>query len=233
MKVVKGLLKIVGVVAIVLVILGGVGWYLISSPGKTVDITWTEDDFNSYIEKGGIEFSENHASMEDILADNIVVTGKTDVAAIITNSELTAIANKSMNDNSVMKNVKIRCVGENKIEMSAVTGDLENIIEIFPELKKYEKYLKLAENKPIYMLSSLEYNQATNLFEGYTEEIYLGKVKLPTGEANDNLEVGGTAINKMLQNLEGFQVNSFKVTSDGFEFNGTIPTQVESLGNFE
>lgn len=233
MKLIKGLLKFLGVVVLVLVILGGVGWYLISTPGKTVDITWTQDDFESYIQKGGIEFTEDHASMEDILADNIRVTGTKDVDTLVTNRELTAVANQSMNENSVMTDVKIRCVGEDKIEMSAVTGDLTNLIEIFPELSKYERYLKLAENKPVYMISSLYYDESTDRFEGYTEAIYLGKLKLPTGEANDNLREGGTAINNMLGRLDGFSVNRFKVTAEGFEFDGTIPTKIESLGDFK
>lgn len=233
MKLIKGLLKFLGVVVLVLVILGGVGWYLISTPGKTIDITWSQEDFESYIQKGGIEFTEDHASMEDILADNIRVTGISAVNTLVTNQELTAVANQSMNDNSVMTDVKIRCIGEDKIEMSAVTGDLTNLIEIFPELGKYERYLKLAENKPVYMVSSLYYDERTDRFEGYTEAIYLGKLKLPTGEANDNLREGGTAINNMLARLDGFSVNRFKVTAEGFEFDGTIPTQIESLGDFK
>ncbi|MBN2797346.1 MAG: hypothetical protein JXR88_18190 [Clostridia bacterium] len=233
MRFLKGLLKFIAVVLAVVVVLLGIGWYMISTPGKTIDVTWTESDFESYIAKGGIEFSENHASMEDILAGNIVVTGTKDIDTVVTNSELTAIANKSMNANSVMKDVKIRCIGDNMIEMSAVTGDLTGLIEIFPELEKYEKYLKLGENKPIYMLSSLYYDEATQKFEGYTDEIYLGKLKLPTVEANNNLEDGGTAINNMLKKLDGFEVNSFKVTSEGFQFDGTIPTQIESLGKFK
>jgi hypothetical protein len=232
-KVIKGLLKFLGVVLVVIVILGGVGWYLISTPGKTIDITWAEEDFQSYLKKGGIEFNDNHASMEDVLASNILVTGTETINTLVTNRELTAVANKSMNENSVMTDVKIRCVGDDKIEMSAVTGDLSNLIEIFPELKKYERYLKLAENKPVYMISSLYYDENTKLFQGYTEAIYLGKIKLPTVEANDNLEEGGTAINNMLLKLDGFSVNRFKVTAQGFEFDGTIPTQIESLGDFK
>lgn len=233
MGLIKGLFKFIGILIILLVVVVGIGWYMISTPGKTVDITWQESDFESYIQKGGIDFSENHASMEDILAGNIQVTGTTDVNTLVTNSELTAIANKSMNGNSVMKDVKIKCVGDNMIEMSAVTGDLSNLIEVFPELDKYEKYLKLGENKPIYMLSSLYYDDSTGRFEGYTEEIYVGKLKLPTQEANDNLRDGGDAINNMIKKLDGFEVKSFKVTSEGFQFDGTIPTKIDSLGAFQ
>lgn len=233
MKLKKGLLIFLGVPVFVLAILGGVVWFLISTPGKTVDITWTQEDFQSYIEKGGIEFTEDHASMEDIFADNIKVAGLKDIDTLVTNRELTAIANQSMNGNSVVRNVKIRCVGEDKIEMSAVTGDLTNLTDIFPELAKYERYFKLAENKPVYTVSSLYYDESTKRFEGYTEAIYLGRIKLPTVEANNNLRYGGTAINNMLLKLDGFAVNSFKVTSEGFEFDGTIPTKIESQGSFK
>lgn len=233
MRFLKGLFKLVLALMIVLVVLVAFGWYMISTPAKTIDISWAESDFESYLAKGGIEFSENHASMEDILAGNIVVIGTADIDTLVTNSELTAIANKSMNGNSVMKDVKIRCIGDNMIEMSAVTGELTNLIEIFPELEKYERYLKLGENKPIYMLSSLYYDANTNRFEGYTEELYIGKVKIPTEQANDNLRDGGDAINNMIRKLDGFEVKSFKVTAEGFQFDGTIPTKIESLGAFQ
>ena len=233
MKFIKGLFKFLLSIVLVIAVAAGVIYYLISSPAKEVDVTYTEKDFESYLEKGGIIFDENHASAEDFFAGNVATIGEVPVSTVVTNEELTAIANKSMNENSVMKNVKIKCIGEDEMIMSCELGDISPLINQFPFLERFERGLKIVENKPIYMNATLFYDENTQKFDGVTKELYVGKVKIPTGQANDNLRPGGTALNRAIKNLEGFSVNSFKVTEEGFNFDGTIPEKIESQGNFE
>jgi hypothetical protein len=232
MRFLKGLFKFLMVVIIVLVVAAGAVYYLISSPAKLVDVTYSEQDFQSYLAKGGIDFNDNHASAEDFFAGNVIARGKTPVTAVVTNQELTAIANRSMNENSVMKNVKIKCIGDDELVMSCELGDIGPLIEQFPVLEKFRAGLKLVENKPIYMHATLFYDENTQKFDGVTKELYVGKLKIPTSQANDNLEAGGTALNRAIKNLNGFSVNSFKVTEEGFDFDGTIPETIESAGSF-
>lgn len=227
----KGLFKFILSLIIVAVILAGAAYFLISSPKKVVETNWTHEDFQSYITKGGIDFDDSHASAEDFFANNLVAYGEVAVNATITNEELTAIANMSINENSVMKDVNIRCHDNNEIEMSAVIGDLTPLIAQFPILEQFEIGLKLIQNKPIYMYSTLYYDKSTGLFDGVTEELYIGKVKIPVERANNNLRPGGTAINNAIKQLEGFSVNEFEVSSEGFKFDGTIPEKIESAGN--
>jgi hypothetical protein len=232
MKFLKGLFKFLIGVIVVLVIAGGAIYYMISSPAKAVDVTYTESDFQSYLEKGGIVFDDNHASAEDFFAGNIRASGQTQVNAVVTNQELTAIANRSMNENSVMTNVKIKCVGDDELIMSCEIGDIGPLIEQFPFLERFETGLKIIENKPIYMHATLFYDEATQKFDGVTKELYVGRIKIPTTQANNNLEAGGTALNNAISNLNGFSVNSFKVTEEGFHFDGTIPENIQSAGSF-
>ncbi|BEP29970.1 hypothetical protein [Helicovermis profundi] len=231
MKFIKSLFKFVFGTILLIVVLVGVAFYFISSPKKTIDITWTKDDFNTYVNKGGITFDDSHASVEDIFANNLLTEGITNVNATFTNEEASAIANMSSNGNSIIKNVKIHCLGNDELEASAVIGDITPLINKFPALKKYESALKLIENKPIYAHSTLFFNKSTGLFDGVTKELYIGKVKIPTDKANDNLKYGGSAINKALKQLKGFSVKKFKVTSEGFKFDGTIPKKIESAGS--
>ncbi len=226
----KGFFKFIIGLIIILVIAFIAIFILISSPKKNIDVSYTSEDFQSYVEKGGIVFDEKHASMEDIFANNIIVTGTTYVNTTITNEELTAVANQSMNDNSIVKDVKIKCNDNNEIEMSCVVGDISPLINEFPFLEKYEAGLKLIENKPIYMNSTLFYDHNSREFGGVTSELYIGKVKIPVDQANDNLRPAGTQLNSMLKQINGFSVNDFQVSSEGFKFDGTIPQKIESAG---
>jgi hypothetical protein len=217
-----------------IVLLGGlVLYFMASGSAKEIDVEWTPEDFSSYNEKIGNDFGKNHASVEDIFAMNIVSSGQMAVDDSVTDSELTAIANMSVNQNSVVHDVKINCLGNDEIEMSAIIGDLSPLIAQFPFLEKYETALNLLNNKEIYIYSTLYYDETTGLFGGTTKELYVGNIKMPVGRANDTLRPGGSAINGALQNLEGFSVNSFEVTEEGFDFDGTIPEKVKSAGSFE
>lgn len=233
MKVIKAfLLFILGAILFVAIIIG-VLFILISSPAKVVDTTWTQGDFDSYVEKGGIVFDDSHASAEDFFAGNIKGSGEVSVDAVVTDEELSAIANKALNENSVMTDISINCYGDEKIEMSCVIGDLTPLISMFPQLEQFEFAFKLLENKPIYMDATLFYDESTGLFDGTTKELYVGKIKIPLKQANDNLKPGGTVLNDSIKSLNGFSVNEFTVSDKGFNFDGTIPEKIESAGSFE
>ncbi|MBN2853455.1 MAG: hypothetical protein JXQ23_12035 [Clostridia bacterium] len=233
MKLIKGFFKfIIGLVILVVVIVA-VMYFLISTPAKEVKTEYTIEDFQSYLEKGGIDFDDSHASAEDFFADNVICSGQVTVDTVVTNAELTAVANMAFNDNSVMKDVNIKCLGNDELEASCVIGDLTPLISQFPVLKQFEAGLKLIQNKPVYMKSTLFYDQSTGLFDGVTEELYVGRIKIPVNTANDSLRPGGTALNDAIKKLDGFSVNEFKVTSDGFQFDGTIPEKISSAGSFD
>jgi hypothetical protein len=229
----KGFLKFLLFLVVVAVAGVGVFYFMISSPAKVVDVEWTQQDFVTYKEKIGNNFDDSHASMEDIFAMNFTTSGVIPIDEMVTNAELTAVANMSTNGNSMAKDIKINCLGNDEIEMSAVIGDISPLIDQFPFLEKYETGLKLIENKEIYMYSTLYYDEATGLFGGETKELYVGKVKVPISQANDTLRPGGSALNDALSNLSGFSVNSFEVTETGFDFDGTIPETLESAGSFD
>lgn len=233
MKLGKLILIIFVSLLVIIALVLGVGWYMISTPHTDLGVEWTEEDFQSYISKGGIEFDDSHASMEDIFAGNFTTEGVVSVNATISNSELTAVANMSANSNSIMKDVMIKCTGDDTIEMSGVTGNLSNLIKVFPELEKFKTYFTLGTNKPIYMKSTLYYDEENKVFKGTTKEMYVGKLKMPIKEANNNLREGGYVINDIIKTLDGFSVKSFKVTEEGFNFDGTIPKAIRSAGDFD
>ncbi|HPJ23071.1 MAG TPA: hypothetical protein PLH18_12035, partial [Clostridia bacterium] len=80
MKVIKALLIIL---LVLVIILGGIiatFFFMTGAPSsRVVDTQWTEADFNSYLAKGGIDFDENHASAEDMIAGNFRSSGEVPV----------------------------------------------------------------------------------------------------------------------------------------------------------
>ncbi len=230
MKFFKGLLIFIIVIVVIIAVIVGGALLVTSLPTKQIDVEWTEADYQSYLDKSGVVFPDEQASMEDMLSGNFIATGQVSVDAVVTNEELTAVANKALNDNSIMKDVKIKCNEDGTLETSCVIGDLGPIIENFPELEKFQGVLKLIKNKPVYMKSTLVYDKSTGLFEGITEELYVGKIKIPINTVLSGLTEAGSAGNSSMLNLDGFSVNDFAITGDGFDFDGTVPQSIESAG---
>lgn len=231
MKFLKGLLIFVVVIVIIIAVIVGGALIITGMPGKQIDVEWTEADYQSYLDKSGVVFPDEPATFEDMLSGDFIASGQMPIDTVITSEELTAVANKTLSDNSLMKDIKVKTNDDGTIETSCVIGDLGPIIENFPELDKYKSVLNLIKNKPVYMKSSLDYDKSTGLFEGTTEELYVGLVKIPVNTVVDGLRDAGTAGNNTTMSLDGFSVNDFDVTGEGFDFDGTIPQTIEAIGN--
>ena len=230
MKLLKGLLIFVIVIVVIIGVVVGGALIVTSLPTKQIDVEWNEADYQSYLDKSGVVFPDEQASMEDMLSGNFIASGKLAVDEVVTSEELTAVANKALNGNSIMKDIKIKCNDDGTLETSCVIGDLGPILENFPELEKFQGALNLIKNKPVYMKSTLTYDKSTGLFEGTTEELYIGKIKIPINTVLNGLTEAGSAGNNAALDLDGFSVNDFEVTGEGFDFDGTIPQSIESAG---
>lgn len=230
MKFLKGLLVFVVVIVVIIGVVVGGALLVTGLPTKQIEVEWTEADYQSYLDKSGVVFPEEQASMEDMISGNFIASGQLPVDVVVTNEELTAVANKAVNANSIMKDIKIKCNDDGTLETSGIIGDLGPLLENFPELEKYQGALKLIKNKPVYMKSTLTYNKSTGQFQGTTEELYVGKIKIPVDTVLSGLSDAGSAGNSSILALDGFSVNDFAVTGDGFDFDGTIPQSIESAG---
>lgn len=201
-------------------------------PTKDIDVQWNENHWESYLVKTGAEYTSEHASAEDMVANNIIETGVVPVDATFINEELTAAANKTTNDNSVMKDIKIKCNSDGTVEASCVIGSLKEIMESNPSLEKYSFIAGLIKNRPVYLKSTLSYEEGSGIFKGDTTEVRIGKLKVPVSWVAFGLEDVASATNKTLSSLGGFTVENFAVKSGGMEFKGTLPEQVDSDGPF-
>lgn len=223
---------LIGLVVALLVPLVVVGGVLLAVNGsKRVDVAWTEADFQSYLAKGGIIFSEDRASAEDILTGDFVSIGAVNIDTHVTNAELTAILNKAAKENSLLKDIRIKFRDDGRVEASAKIGDsLDMVFARYPQAKQYESYLNTFKGKTVYISGTLE-RVDNREFESWVEKAYVGLIPLPVGQTNSYLEVIGTEINNILARMDGFSAEEFSFDSTGVYFKGQVPKEIKAAGN--
>lgn len=232
----KGFLKfILSLLIIVVILIAGV-YAAVSIPKKKVEVAWTQADVQSYMQKAksnivagssaGDGSTVKPASLEDLLFNNFIAEGQVDVEGVLTSSEITAMANTVIRGQGIFKDIRMSCRDDGTIESSAYLGDgIKKIVNLFPEAKKYENVIKLAEGKPIYWRFSLE-RLGEKQFTGHTEELYVGQVPVPLPQAAPGLTEAGSAVNNMIAKIDGFSCESFDIDSQGMHFKGKIPDKL-------
>lgn len=224
----KGCLVAIIVAILIPILLVG-GCVFVLNGSRKVDVTWTEEDFQSYLAKGGITFSEDRASVEDLLGGNFTAIGSVDVDTRVTNEEITAIVNKAAKDTSFLNDIRIKFRDNGRVEASATIGDdLSVIFSRFPEAKKYEGMVNSFKGKTVYISGTLE-RVGNKKFEAYTEKASVGLLPLPVGQTNDYLEQIGTEINNILAGMDGFSAEEFSFDSSGMYFKGQVPQEIKGL----
>jgi len=217
------------ILLIVLVIAISVG--LLFLP-KSVDVSYTEADLQSYIAKGGITLNENSASIEDIFFGSYVSIGRQEVEGVITSEEATAILNEVANLNSVLTNIRVKFVADNTYIASAQIGnDLSMVYERFPATNGYEDLINTTlKGRSIYGEGTLVQG-ADRPFEADFKNISIGYVPFPVDQANNYGTYLGTEMNRIFDTLPGFSMESFKIDEEGLHFKGTIPTEIQGIGS--
>ncbi len=220
--------RILWTILLLPVVLVALLFALISFP-KGVNVKYGDADLNSYVTKGGIVLNDKSASFEDIFVGKYQALGEKKVDVTITSAEVTAILNKSLKPGSVLKNIRIRFVGENTVEASAsITNDFSQIYKLVPDAKKYDGYISMFKGKSIYAKSELT-KGAGSLFESKFQAISIGNLPIPVDQANSYGTMLGSAVNQALAKVPNFKVESFKIDAAGLHFKGTIPQEVRSV----
>ncbi len=225
----KGL-KIILVLVFIPVFLFTIFFVLLSVP-KTIAVDYSESDLQSYLEKTGVTFHDNNASVEDIFFKNYSASGSLEVEGTLTSAEATALANAVINETSILKNIKIKFAGEDRVIASATIGnDLSFAYNLFPIASQYKTIVDTVKGKTIYIETSLTH-QENNTFFAMMSSVSIGQVPFPVDQANDYGTEIGTILNDVLNSMPGFDVESFKIDADGLHFKGTIPEETQSLSD--
>ncbi|MDD5602857.1 MAG: hypothetical protein PHG48_02085 [Eubacteriales bacterium] len=227
----KGFFAFIGILVLIVAVIAG-GLYAAVSLPKKVDVTWTEQDLASYMQKARADIGTSGstgASMEDLLFGNFKSTGAVAVNEVITSQEATAMANSVMRGQNLIEDPRLGFRADGTMEASGYIGTgVSGLAEIFPEIKPYEEFLKYAEGKPIYWRYSLT-RVNNKKFDAHTEELRIGQIPIPLTQAGAGLVQAGTALNNMIARIDGFSCEALTIDEDGFHFKGTIPDKLEYI----
>jgi len=217
------------VLIFVLLVALGIGLFFIP---KSVSVTYSQTDLQSYIDKGGITLNENSASIEDLFFGTYNSVGRRQVEGVITSAEATAILNEVVNGNSILTKIRVKFVGDNKYIASAQIGnDLSAVYDRFPAAKDFEGIIdSTVKGRSIYGEGTLVKGDG-KAFEASFTNVSIGYIPFPVDQANDYGAYLGTEMNRIFDTLPGFSMESFKIDKDGLHFKGTIPTEIQGIGS--
>jgi hypothetical protein len=195
---------------------------------KSVDVSYTEADLQSYLQKGGIILNENSASFEDIVTGQYESIGVVSVDDYITSAEATAILNAVSSEKRVLSDVRVKFIGRDKVAASAkITADMSPVYEIFPAVKPFEALINTVVGRTLYLEMDLRQAQG-NSFEALLTSVSVGTLPLPIDQANEAGTQLGTFMNNLVSRVSGFNMETFYVDETGLHFKGTIPQEVQS-----
>ncbi|GEM_PF-2611435 len=227
-----------GLFLAIVLLLGGL-YAAISIPTK-VDVTWSEKDVQSYMKKAHVDIaakagsgtdakSLKPASLDDLLSDNFKTSGEIEVQDVITSAEATAMINTVTRSNGIFEDVKMKFRDDGTIEASCYLGkNLDELVKLAPQAKKYESLIRPFVGKPIYWRYSLE-RVSDKKFDAHTLDLKAGLVPVPLGPARSGLTEAGSFLNDMVQKIDGFTCKQLSIDSEGFHFKGTIPKKLEYI----
>jgi hypothetical protein len=225
----KGM-KIILVLVLIPVVLLTAFFILLSVP-KTVGVEYSDSDLQSYLEKTGVNFHDNNASIEDIFFKKYTTSGSKEVEGTLTSAEASALANAVINETSVLKNIRIKFVGEDRVQASATIGsNLSLAYELFPTANQYKTVIDTVKGKTVYIETSL-IHQENNSFFAMLSSVSVGQIPFPVDQANFYGTEIGTILNDVLETMPGFNVETFKIDADGLHFKGAIPEETQSLSD--
>lgn len=197
---------------------------------KQVSVAYTSADLTSYLAKSGTIIRENSASVEDIIFGNYKSIGVNAVDDMITSAEATAIVNEVSNSQSLLKDIRIKFVGQDKVSASAkIDADMSKVYEIFPAVKPFESVINTIVGRTLYVEADLVQGVG-NSFEAMLTSVSVGALPIPIDQANEYGTQLGTFMNELVGKIEGFNMETFFIDESGLHFKGTIPAEIQSLG---
>lgn len=209
------------IIFLVLIILAGavVLFFLFRDRSDMPDL----DEFLSEVENSE-RTTDNNGSITDKMKIQIE-GGSTEFIFKLTNADLTALANDTMDSNEdiPLEDILLNCNEDHTIDVTAVLTDFE-VITDNPDVPRIAKALiGSLESKRIYATVFVDY-AGNNEFDISIEDIKIGKINIPfveliftpmTNEISDMLT-------EQLESVGNFELQEFSVEENYLEFSGTL-----------
>ena len=227
---------------VVLLIAGSVYYFLFTT--KSVDVTWTEKDYQSYLQKVSALDTENESTSNATKNDSTATQSGTEkksgatvkksskpfpLDTSFTNAEISAMLSKECErTNGPIKNVNVRFLPNNELEASFVTS--ENIKQYIPkdQLEKFKIAENIIANRPVYVKMQIEKTSAKTISLNL-ENANVGRIGVPNSALKSAESAIVSAANTQLQKLTNFSMDQLNFNDNSAYFKGNLQSAPRKL----
>lgn len=208
------------VVLLVIGIAAAGGAYYALNTTKSVDVQWTEKDYQSYLQKVGAAPA----------GSNAVKTSKPfPVNTAFTSAEISAMLSKeNEKTNGPVKDVKVRFLPNNELEASFVTT--EKMKKYIPqgELAKYKIAENMIAGRPVYAKMKIE-KASPKTIKLSLQDAAVGRVSVTQDQMKQAEGAITSIVNSRLQKLNNFSMNDLKIGDNSAQLNGNLQSAPRKL----
>ncbi len=249
----KFLLKLILFPILLIALLFG-GAYFVFSTGQQVDITWTEEDLVSGMEKSRVFVEDlEEINLVTLVHDNYSTSGSNEIEDYFTSEEVSALISTA-NVNGPINNINVSFGDNNNGEVSFMLS--ENFVDFLKEqgvLGKYDRFTVHAADVQDYVNSAPSGSSVTELIVGYISSIVNRSPVYATGELYrdsentvrikiDSLKVGRAplpqeavrrveietlrVVNTIISPENGFHIEELHIKDGRLFYKGSLPAEV-------
>ena len=199
---------------------------------KTIDVSWTEADYNSGIDKSKVALTDiDKLNLLELTKGNFISEGTNLIDSNWSNSEISAILSKTNNTIGPIEDVKVRFLANDEVE---TTFKLKaNVYEYFATnptlndtINQYANLKSIVIGTPIYLKAKLN-SASGKTVAGNIQEISLGNVSMPEPVVSEAQKVVVPMINTIISNYNGFSIDKLSFEKDKLNFKGSLPAVVK------
>ena len=241
---------LVGLLVVIIIAVAGV--YVALNTGKKVDVTWNEADYDSAMQKSGVQIADiREVNLITLAKNDYAATGEVPVDASFTNSEMSAIIDKANAEGGPISDFKVAFIGDQKGEMSFKLT--ENFIDFIKEqnmiLLPSDKMASgfwyasvastssisdtvvnfitnVAANKPVYASGTLARTTDKSV-SIHIESLKVGQITMSAEVVARVEEEVLQFVNTVLASTEGFEIQELRVEDGALYYKGTLPAELQ------
>ncbi len=204
---------------IIIAMAAGVGYYTLFTT-KNVAVNWTEQDYQSYLQK------------VNAVANASVATGAAKpfpVNTSFTSAEISAMLSKeNAKIDGPIKDVRVRFLPNNELEASFVTA--EKLKKYIPqgELAKYKLAENMIVNRPVYVKMKIEKASSKSVNLSFQDAL-VGRLGANQEQLKQAETVLTPIVNSRLQKLNNFSMDDLKIGDNNAAFKGNLQDAPRSV----
>ncbi len=241
---------LIGLLVFVLLVYAGISFAF--NTGKQVDVSWTEEDLETALEKSKVNIGDiEEINVFNLIEGNFSAQGTNDIDEFFTSEEISALISAANDNNGPIKNVKISFNENGKGEVSFNLSDnfasflkeQSHIIGSMPwEAKAAESnqnssnpsltdtivsYItNKVDNKPVYATGELT-RASDNSIYIKIDYLSVGRIPLPQETINTVEYETVRVINAIISPENGFYIEELQIRDNELYYKGTLPSEIE------